>query len=189
MFNMKKEAEPDTEPTSVLNTTIPTGTSGRHMLNTAWCLWGHLPQDSDWTIGSYRKLHTFNSVEEIIALNETLTASDVLIKYCMLFLMREGIEPIYEDPRNKNGGYFSYKVTNRIVIDTWKQFTYSMVGETVSRNSGFNRAITGLTISPKKNFCILKLLMTNCDYTNPESVGNQIYGISPIGCRFKRHSE
>jgi hypothetical protein len=160
-----------------------------HPLNHSWCLWGHLPQNSDWSLSSYVKIHTFNTVEDIIALNETLEASDVLIKYCMLFLSREDIEPTYEDPKNRNGGYFSYKVTNKMVIETWKQFTYSIVGETVSKNNSFNNSITGLTISPKKNFCIIKLLMTNCENTNPELVGNKIYGISPIGCRFKRHSE
>ena len=125
----------------------------------------------------------------MIALNETLEASDVLIKYCMIFLSREGIDPIYEDPKNREGGYFSYKVTNKIVVDSWKQFTYSVVGDTVSRNQGFNNNITGLNISPKKNFCIIKLWMTNCEFTNPESVGSHITGISPIGCRFKRHGE
>jgi hypothetical protein len=160
-----------------------------HSLNHPWCLWGHLPQNSDWSLSSYVKIYTFNTVEEIIALNETLEASDVLVKYCMLFLSRADIDPTYEDPKNRNGGYFSYKVTNKIVIDVWKQFTYSVVGETVSRNTAFNNGITGLTISPKKNFCIIKLLMTNCDNTNPESVGTHINGISPIGCRFKRHSE
>ena len=125
----------------------------------------------------------------MIALNETLEASDVLIKYCMIFLSREGIDPIYEDPKNREGGYFSYKVTNKIVVDSWKQFTYSVVGDTVSRNQGFNNSITGLNISPKKNFCIIKLWMTNCEFTNPESVGSHITGISPIGCRFKRHGE
>ena len=160
-----------------------------HQLNHPWCLWGHLPQNSDWSMSSYVKIHTFNTVEEIIAINETLEASDVLIKYCMLFLSREDIEPTYEDPKNRNGGYFSYKVTNKMVIETWKQFTYSVVGETVSKNNNFNESITGLSISPKKNFCILKLFMTNCENTNPEMVGNKIHGISSIGCRFKRHNE
>jgi len=160
-----------------------------HPLNHSWCLWGHLPQNSDWSMSSYVKIHTFNTVEDIIALNETLEASDVLIKYCMLFLSREDIEPTYEDPKNREGGYFSYKVTNKMVIETWKQFTYSVVGETVSKNNYFNECITGLTISPKKNFCIIKLLMTNCENTNADMVGNRIYGISSIGCRFKRHSE
>jgi hypothetical protein len=160
-----------------------------HTLNHAWCLWGHLPQNSDWSLSSYVKIHTFNTAEEIIALNETLEASDVLIKYCMLFLSREDIEPTYEDPKNRNGGYFSYKVTNKMVNESWKQFSYSVVGESVSRNAVFNNNITGLTISPKKNFCIIKLFMTNCEHTNAESVGSHIYGISPIGCRFKRHNE
>ena len=34
----------------------------------------------------------------------------------MLFVMRNGINPMWEDPKNKDGGCFSYKISNKNVI-------------------------------------------------------------------------
>jgi hypothetical protein len=46
--------------------------------------------------------------------------------------------------------------------------------------------INGIKISPKKNFCIIKVWKTNCDCQNPE-VLNEVKGISTYGCLFKKH--
>ncbi len=122
-----------------------------HTLSDNWCLWAHLPHDTDWSIKSYKKIYTMRSVEETIAVTETLP--DILVKNCMLFLMREGIQPIWEDPKNRSGGCFSYKVSNKNVYETWKELSYMLVGNTISKQNSFVVNVTGVTISPKKNFC------------------------------------
>lgn len=76
-----------------------------HELSDAWILWAHLPHDTDWSIKSYIKLYTFDTVEQAITITEMLP--HVLVTNCMLFLMRKGISPIWEDERNRNGGCFS----------------------------------------------------------------------------------
>ena len=48
--------------------------------------------------------------------------------------------------------------------------------------------VTGITISPKKNFCIIKIWMTDCTNQNPAIVINEIKGISSQGCIFKKHA-
>ena len=156
-----------------------------HSLSNKWTLWGHLPHDIDWSIKSYKKIYTFGFVEEAIAITETLP--EVLVKNCMLFLMRDGIKPIWEDPRNRNGGCFSYKISNKDVVNVWKELTYMMVGNTISKQSSFVNSVSGITISPKKNFCIIKLWMSNCSNQNPEIVTQEINGLSPQGCLFKKH--
>ena len=70
----------------------------------------------------------------------------------MFFIMKEGIIPTWEDPQNRNGGCFSYKITNKYVYDVWKKLTYLLVGNSISTNDSFNNSITGITISPKKKF-------------------------------------
>jgi hypothetical protein len=125
-------------------------------------------------------------VEETIAVTETLP--DVLVKNCMLFLMRDGIKPIWEDPQNRNGGCFSYKVLNKNVYEVWKELTYSVVGDFISHNHSFVSAVSGITISPKKNFCIIKIWMKDCINQNPAIVNTDIKGITPVGCLFKKHN-
>ena len=43
-----------------------------HPLNGDWCLWGHMPHNTDWSISSYINISTFHTVEDTIAITETL---------------------------------------------------------------------------------------------------------------------
>jgi len=155
-------------------------------LKSRWNLWAHLPQDPDWTVKSYKKICQFKTVEETIGITESLPAD--LIKNCMLFIMKEGITPMWEDPKNRNGGCFSYKVSNKNVFEVWRDLTYVLIGETIGTNSNFVNCVTGITVSPKKNFCIIKIWMTNCDNQNPQIVTNEIRNLMPQGCLFKKHT-
>lgn len=161
-------------------------TETHHKLNDRWTLWAHLPHDRDWTLNSYIHLLTASTVEEIVALVSVLPES--LVKNCMLFFMREGIKPHWEDPKNRSGGCFSYKVVNKDIVDAWKDLSFAVAGETVSRNATFIQNVCGITISPKKNFCIIKIWMTNCTYQNPAVVANNLRGIVEQGCIFKAHT-
>ena len=152
-----------------------------HKLNNKWCLWAHLPHDTDWTMASYKIIYTFDSVEEAIALTETIP--EKMVQNCMMFLMRDGIKPLWEDPENKNGGSFSYKVMNKGVAEIWKNMFYSIIGETITDNKKIH--LNGLTISPKKNFCIIKIWTKTRDVQDP-SIFN-INDINSIPCLFKPH--
>tara|TARA_B100000768_G_C11279419_1_gene377693 strand:- start:2580 stop:3122 length:543 start_codon:yes stop_codon:yes gene_type:complete len=155
-----------------------------HHLHDKWTLWAHLPHDTKWTLSSYKKITTFSRVEEVIAVYEFLP--EKMIKNCMLFLMREGIEPRWEDKKNRAGGCFSYKVPNKNTTTTWKNASYALVGETMTKCFELSTTINGITISPKKNFCIIKIWMSTCDEQNPEKIKN-IAGIVSHGCLFRKH--
>ena len=154
-------------------------------LNNAWVLWVHLPQDTDWTPKSYKNICKVDTVEQVISIIHLLPED--LVKNCMLFIMKQGINPTWEDPQNRNGGCFSYKITNKYVYEVWKKLTYLLVGDTISTNQAFNNSITGITISPKKNFCIIKIWLNNCSFQNPALVTNEIKNLSSQGCLFKKH--
>ena len=78
----------------------------------------------------------------------------------MLFVMKKGIKPTWEDDANRDGGCFSYKINNKSVINVWTNLTYSLMGEELSENEGLRENVNGITISPKKNFCIIKIPTT-----------------------------
>jgi len=158
-----------------------------HHLKNKWVLWAHLPHDPDWTIKSYKIIATFVSAEDAIAITETLP--DALIKNCMLFVMREGITPMWEDVKNRYGGSFSYKASNKNVVEVWRDVTYALVGESISSNSGFTNNVTGITISPKKNFCIIKIWLTSCENQNPTLVNPELTALSSQGCLFNIHDK
>lgn len=168
------------------NNTKINNSSSFHKLKNKWNLWAHLPQDPEWTLRSYKPVYKFNSVEETIAITESLP--EVLMKNCMLYIMKDGINPMWEDPKNRNGGCFSYKVSNKNVCEVWRDLTYVLVGETISTNLPFVNSVTGITISPKKNFCIVKIWLSNCDHQNPTVVTSQVKYLIPQGCLFKKHT-
>ena len=157
-----------------------------HQLSDKWTLWAHLPHDTDWSINSYKKIFTVAYVEELIALIETLP--DILVKNCMLFFMRDGIKPTWEDPKNRNGGCFSYKISEKNVFEAWKQLSYCVAGQSISKQTSFVNKLTGITISPKKKFCIIKIWMSDCSNQNPAIVIGEIKDITPQGCLFKKHA-
>lgn len=177
---------PSQTVSKMANARNSTKTNEVHILKHKWNLWAHLPQDPDWTYKSYKNICQFKTVEETIGVTEMLPHD--LVKNCMLFIMKEGITPMWEDPRNRNGGCFSYKVSNKNVFETWRDLTYLLIGESLSSNAIFVNSISGITISPKKNFCIVKIWITNCDHQNPQSVTSDIKYLIPQGCLFKKHT-
>ena len=159
--------------------------SGTHILNNNWTLWAHLPHDVNWDVKSYKKIHTINSLENAIALFNALPEN--LVKNCMLFIMRDGILPIWEDKKNSKGGCFSYKVSNKNIMKTWIDLSQKLVCETLIQDENIVEKINGITISPKRNFCIIKIWTTDCTIQNPQTISD-IDGLPKQGCIFKKHS-
>ncbi len=169
------------------NTMSSNNTNPLHLTKDSWTLWAHLPQDNNWRLDSYKKVAKYNSIEEAIAVTETLP--EPLVKYCMLFVMKEGIAPMWEDPKNMDGGNFSYKISNKIVVETWRDLSYMLVGGVLSNNTEIANSITGISISPKKNFCIIKIWFNTCKNQNPALITNEIPGITSQGVLFNKHDK
>lgn len=155
-----------------------------HRLNTKWTLYSHLPHDTDWTLKSYQKITDIDSVEQTISVIKTIPEKTV--QNCMLFIMRNDIKPMWEDIENRQGGCFSFKVTNTIVSSVWERLTYTLIGETLFSGEK-NSKVNGVTISPKKNFCIIKVWMKDCTNQNPFDM-NLFEGLTSNGCLFKKHA-
>jgi len=157
-----------------------------HPLIGIWDLYFHLPQDKNWDIKSYNLIsNDINSAERIIQINESLP--EKIVKYCMLFVMRKGIKPMWEDPENRNGGCFSFKVLNKSVSVVWKELFYAVCGETLFNNKSHNKNVTGITISPKRSFCVIKVWLNDCSVQDPNTMID-ISNLSKDGCLFKKHS-
>lgn len=66
-------------------------------------------------------------------------------------IMRQGIEPIWEDPKNSNGGTFTIKIDHKYGYDTWATFIKYMVGETLTNEMNFINGITTSFIEDNRN--------------------------------------
>ena len=81
-----------------------------HTLDDKWVLWAHLPHDTDWSLKSYIKIMEIEKLEHLMMLQRAIP--EKMVKNCMLFLMKTGINPTWEDPKNRDGGCFSFKISN-----------------------------------------------------------------------------
>ena len=155
-----------------------------HSTHDKWTLYYHLPTENDWTISGYKVIMSdINNIETVNELTNKI--SENIIKNCMLFVMRHNIEPMWEHPSNKNGGCFSYKIVNKNVYCVWNDLFKLLCGETLSSEE-ISPHINGITISPKKNFCIIKIWLDSIDYQDPNVI-TKIEFLSLNGCIFKKH--
>jgi hypothetical protein len=128
----------------------------------SWCLWGHLVNNPDWSINSYIKIATISDVTNLLGILQNIP--DELLINCMFFFYKENILPIYEDPNNRKGGYFSYVISNQNVKNVWSITSLNLMEKNLSTNIDFMSNINGITLSPKKNFCILKIILKSCEF-------------------------
>lgn len=149
-----------------------------------WNFYIHLQNTSDWNIESYYNIKEINNVKTAILLNEYL--GDELFKKTLFFVMKNNIEPLWENEKNKNGGSFSLKIHNKEVSRIWKIIYYKLIGETLCKNKDLMNKINGISNSPKKTFTILKIWMTDC-----ENINSNIFNLDMVDlktCIFKKHT-
>lgn len=139
-------------------------------LEHSWTFYTHLPHDTDWSLDSYKKIYEMKCVCDMVSLIEHIPR--ILIQKCMLFIMKEDTKPLWEDPRHNKGGFFCFKIHHEHIETQWKYFVYYILG--CSINEDYYKHITGISISPKKHFCIIKIWVDNKDY-NDISVFNLLF--------------
>ena len=156
------------------------------LLNNSWKLWNHSPNNSDWSVNSYGEIITIDNIDLCKTVCEKFLCENLLTS-CMFFIMRNNIKPVWEDNDNKNGGCFSFKLQNKIVHNSWNTLVYKILGETLFHDENIQKNVTGLSISPKKFFCIIKIWMKTCEHTDINLLN--CYDIPMESCMFKKHQD
>lgn len=155
----------------------------KYKLYDKWNLYYHLPDNKNWDLSSYTIiLNKLSTIEEVVTVNCKMGYH--IIVNTMLFLMRDGITPRWEDEKNRNGGCFSFKVSNKNADQVWKNLFYLTCGESLLKKN--NECVNGITISPKKHFCIVKIWLNNTQIQDPNMIV-PIDNVSIQGCLFKKH--
>ena len=130
----------------------------QRFLNDCWGVYFHDPDDNDWSEKSYILLGTLSSVED-------WQAADVSFKDLwqkgMFFLMREHIKPLWEDDHNKNGGCLSFKVNKPDAGPFWYKLGALALGDSLLKDEAHAGKICGVSISPKRNYCILRMWVSD----------------------------
>jgi hypothetical protein len=127
-------------------------------LNCNWVLWYHFDMNS-WGVDSFRKLIIISTVEDFWRFVESLkNVNNLLVEH--LYFMREGIMPMWEDPKNRNGGCWSIKIDIKDSYIVFVKILMFLVTENILINDETNLSeeITGISLCQKNNYnCILQI--------------------------------
>jgi hypothetical protein len=135
-------------------------------LSSRYTCWFHNPNDTNWSPNSYHEILNFATVEEFWTLHKAINPS--MIENGMFFIVKEGILPIWEDQHNVDGGCISFKIEQSLAFREWENLLVNYI------SGNMDARINGVSISPKKNFNIIKLwfneLIDHTDYKFPQSL-------------------
>ena len=122
-----------------------------------WCVWIHQDKDN-WKLSGFKNLYTISTAEDYWQLyNNWEKLGGINQKH--YFLMEKDIGPIWEDPENKNGGCWSFKIQENQAQELWDDLSTYLVTENLSLK---NKYITGLSICLKKNnYSVVKIWNKN----------------------------
>ena len=154
--------------------------------NDKWVLWYHLNNDTNWNLDSYRQLASIANKEKLTFIFNNYINEETLVK-STLFFMKDAINPIWEDKNNINGGSFSLKVPNKLIYETWKTILYKGIDGSLFTNTETTNTVTGISLSPKKYYCIIKVWVSTCNDTNVNHLNLQDTKITNDVCIFKKH--
>ena len=131
----------------------------KYNLNTKWILWCHSLTNKNWDLDSYNKIYELENIYDYKSLTDIINLENYYDS--MFFLMRENILPIWEDENNINGCSISFKVPNNKVKIEWDKLILNCITENLNLDKDNYNEITGISISPKKEFNIIKIWLRN----------------------------
>jgi translation initiation factor 4E len=155
----KQEAESRNSPNSFTPSFGKAESGDDIKLPYNYVLWCHDIYNKDWNLSGYTKLYTVTNVSEFWRLFNNF--DKLHPKTNNFFFMREGIDPIWEHPDNRNGGMCSFRMEMDTAPKIYEDLCVRMICDKLTGNAN---DINGVSFSPKNNWAILKIW--NKDRTN-----------------------
>ena len=168
-ISVKKTNNSSTEP-------IPSEIRNSPLFNTPWHLWYHHELDN-WKVDGYRKIFTINCIRDFWDLHNNIEYIGG-INNQNFFLMRDGVNPIWEDPKNRNGGCWSIKLMETHRNSTiWQKLALKMVCENMFKDPKHDElgVITGLSINLRNaNTTIIKIWNSDTKFNSSKLLNDDI---------------
>ena len=128
----------------------------------SWTLYFHEPEDKSWTPASYKRIQEVSTWEALGSVLRELGPHKILNG--MIFSMKGDTSPLWENKANIRGGSYCLKISHRNSVEVYNRYLAAAAAEYASMKK--ENPIVGVTMSPKKGFCIIKLWNTNSKVFN-----------------------
>jgi len=138
-----------------------------YKLATYYSLWYHDLNDNNWSLNSYTKITEIYSIRDFWSIYKSIEN----FLNGIFFLMRENIPPVWESAENLNGGYWTFKINNDILMDSWVYLSIQCITQNlikIDQNSNNEHQINGLSISPKQGNSIIKIWNNKIKFNDPK---------------------
>ena len=150
-----------------------------HRLHSGWIVWYHSYLDKNWDMNSYKSILQINTIEDLLVLINSWNTCLPSVTEGMFFIMRKVdndtiINPRWEDKHNITGGSWSVKITRNNVFSAWTELSMALIGETITENNSLSTIVNGISISPKKYFCIVKIWNNDNSYNTDDVISRKI---------------
>lgn len=147
-------------------------------LDDHWDIWVH-NGENDWTINGYSLITTLHTIEDYWGfMNSIPTISGVI------FIMRKGILPIWENIENKSGGAYALFFSEDNYTSYLNNITSYLISENLVTNENLTSQINGISITTKHNSYCLKIWIRNSSRIK-EIVFNPKIKLQTL--KFKKH--
>lgn len=128
-------------------------TNGKHPLENAWTLWFFKNDRSRRWKENLSLVSTFKTVEDFWSIHHHLQIPTKLQAGCDYNLFKSGIQPMWEDPLNKDGGKWQVQFPHSqtaLLDNLWLETLLMLIGENLGEFSEYiNGAV--VQIRPKGN--------------------------------------
>jgi len=166
-----------------------------HKTHNSWAIWYHNPSDNNWDLKSYKNVYEFNTLEDYFKYLKTWKGNLPDLDSSMFFIMRkiddyEYIYPMWEDKNNQPGGCWSFKVDSGQIDELWRVLTFYLVGENIGNTLDNSLKMNGMSFSPKKGFCIIKIWNNNSAEMDRALLNPELNKFLKLNsCIYKSHVE
>lgn len=119
-----------------------------------WTFYFHESDDKSWDLASYKKIHAAGSWEGLGTLLREMGPTRIMGG--VLKVMRGDTSPLLENKCNIRGGAYCLKIPRRTAVEVFTRYLAAAAAECATTDPAAN-PIVGVTISPKRGFCIIKI--------------------------------
>lgn len=133
---------------------MATAPAALHVIPTgSWTVYFHEPEDKSWALESYKRVACMNTWEGLGTVLREMGTQRIVNG--MMFTMRGDTLPLWENKANIRGGSYCLKVSRRVAADVYERYLAAAALGVAACDP--SNQIVGVTMSPKKGFCIIKL--------------------------------
>eukprot|EP00301_Raphidiophrys_heterophryoidea_P004708 c12025_g1_i2.p1 GENE.c12025_g1_i2~~c12025_g1_i2.p1 ORF type:complete len:210 (-),score=37.11 c12025_g1_i2:146-775(-) len=167
---MESQQQSHTQEAQASSLTVGPKYKQKHVLHNSWCLYydnpGKKVTQQNWS-DFVKKMNTFHTVEDFWCLHNNIFPPSKLVCGSNYHLFKSGIEPKWEDPRNEQGGKWTFVLPRTLkphIDDFWLRAMLSLIGENYTNSE----EVCGCVVSIRKTGDKISLWTSNA--ANTQSV-------------------